>query len=258
MRSFPPKVLVTSVLLLASFAGCGGEGESMPAGPDAPTLPPLEGVTFFDNFDRADTTLGLGANSQGLVYDMRGAYVSGFPLPAATDGFIRSGAYTYAGQGVVYAALSLRGTVRRIGAYGRWRKISDGGPNETTIALGIAPNDLYITDIVHFTASRGLWDLTTRTAGGDFVSVANGEFSPMLEVGKDYRFEVTVTDLEVIIAVPGAEVVAVTPAAGGLLGRYAFWEEYPNQPPSGTVFDFDAIWATEDGLPSQAPGQLQP
>lgn len=98
--------------------------------------------------------------------------------------------------------------------------------------------------MIHFTANRGIWDLTTRRNGGPFEPVASGKFIPALTLDRDYRFEIEMTETAVTVTVPGAEVVSSVDTKG-LAGNIAFWEEYPSGVPAGTVFDFDAVWASD-------------
>lgn len=196
-------------------------------------------ASFVDTFDRPDTVLGLGEG-----WDLRGPYADGFPLPAATDGFISNGSYTYAGDSIVYAVRQFSSTVQRMGTVGRWRKTGDGA--ETTLAMAITANDQLITDVVHFTANRSDWELTVSRGSGSFEPVARGLFSPMLTLDSDYQFEFEATDDTLTVRVPGNE-VTINVSTDGLLGDRAFWEEYPSGTPAGVVFDFDTVWAAEDG-----------
>lgn len=189
-------------------------------------------ASFVDTFDRPDGPLGDG-------WDLR-TYIDGWPMPPSSDGFLRAGRYTYAGDQVVYAVRQFPQPVRRMGTIGQWRKIRDTG-EETGIALAITPNDRLITHMVHFAANRSVWNLTVRR-GGDFEPVASGKFSPVLEFGRDYLFEVEATDNAVTVRVPGDEVTTPVPVAE-LIGDRAFWEEYAKPTPASTAFDFDAVWA---------------
>ena len=209
-----------TAILVVLLVSCGGHGTSFP---------------FVDTFNRDNTTLGLGDG-----WDLRGPYVDTFPMPPATDGFIRGGRYTYSGDSVVYAVRQFDGTVRRVGAEGRWRQIG-GGP-ETTLAMAITANDQLVNDMVHFTATRASWDVTFRRGGGAFEPILSGRFSPVLELDREYQFEIEATDNSVTVRVPGTE-ASKDVSTVGLLGDRAFWEQYPNGAPVGTVLDIDAVWA---------------
>jgi hypothetical protein len=239
-----------AVLLLISAVACTREPpayESRITETTATTTAPVQAppvqASWFDTFDRPNTTAGLGDG-----WDMRAGYVDRFPMPAATDGFIRDGAFTYAGDDTVYAARQFRGTVRSMGTKGRWRQIRDGNA-DTTLALAITPNDRLVTEMVHFVANRSTWELTVRR-GGPFEPVAEGTFSPPLTIGRDYTFAISVTDKDVTVTVPGSESTHPVDTAG-LLGDRAFWEEYIKPAPASTTFDFDTVWAVEDGQPLQ-------
>jgi hypothetical protein len=148
------------------------------------------------------------------------------------------------GDSNVYGVRQFRSTVQRMGTVGRWRKTGDGA--ETTLAMAITANDQLISDMVHFTANRSDWELTVSREGGSFEPVARGRFSPMLMLDSDYQFEFEATDDTVTVRVPGTE-VTINVSTVGLLGDRAFWEEYPSGTPAGVVFDFDTVWAAEDG-----------
>lgn len=207
-----------------------------------PLGPPT--ASFVDTFDQPDTALGLGKD-----WDMRGRYIRSYPLPPATDGFIKDGHYTYAGNSIVYAVRKFGGTVRRIGAFGRWDRIRPG--SETSFSLGLTPSDDLINNVVHLGANRETWKMTVRRNFGAFQTVAEGKFSPPLQLDRNYQFEFEIDgDSSVTVRVPGAEVTrSIT--MSGLFGNYAFWGEFvrPEELSAGIVFNFDTVWATEDGQP---------
>lgn len=234
--------------LLLALTGCGQNSAEHPEHSTPPATATSEGMTsegttrieasFVDYFDRPDSEYGLGDG-----WDLRGPYVDRFPLPAATDGFLRDGFFTYRGDDVVYAVRQFRSTVLRMGATGRWRALRDGA--ETTMTMALTANDKIVSDMVHLTVTRQKWNLTVRR-GADFEPVANGVFLPELNTAEPYLFELAAADDSVTVRVPGA--VVTTPVdTTGLLGDRAFWEEFPMESPSGTVFDFDTVWAAEAG-----------
>jgi hypothetical protein len=198
-------------------------------------------ASFVDKFDRPDTELGLGAG-----WDMRGGYVDGFPLPPATDGFIRDERYTYSGNSVVYAVRQMRGTVKKMGTVGSWRRVA-AGDGETTMTMAITPNDMLVSDMVHFSVNRSVWELTVRRGAG-FEPVAEGKFSPTLALDRDYRFDLEVSGDSVTVRVPGEQITTDVDTTS-LVGDRVFWEQYPSPVPSVVVFDYDTVWAVEDGQP---------
>lgn len=193
-------------------------------------------LPFIDDFSRPDTKAGLGDG-----WDMRGPYVNEFPLPPAVDGFIEDDKFTYAGNAVVYATREFEGPVHRMHAEGRWRSLRRPGA-ETTLAMAISANDKLVSDMIHFVANRSVWKLTLRRGAG-FLPVAEGRFSPTLKIGDNYAFEIEASDRQVTVRVPGNE--RSTPVnASGLIGPYAFWEQYPAKVPASTAFDFDSVAAS--------------
>lgn len=236
--------LASILLLVALIAGCQQPPAYVShytAPPSAAQpVPPQTMASFIDTFDRPDGGLGEG-------WDMRGPYVHSFPLPPAADGFIRDGHYTYAGNVAVYATRQFRAPVQRIGATGRWTQTRDGA--ETTMAMAITANSELVTNMVHFTANRAGWNLTVRRGKG-FEPVASGAFTPILALDTDYRFELEAHDGTVTVRVPGSEVTKPVDLTG-IVGDRAFWEEYPPTLPAGVVFDYDTVWAAEQGQPLQ-------
>lgn len=198
------------------------------------TAPVTVDALWSDTFDRPDTSSGLGDG-----WDMRAGYVDRYPMPAATDGFIRDGAFTYAGKDTVYATRQFPHPVQEAGTTGRWRKLRDG--DETTIAMAISSNDKLVNDMVHFAANRSTWELTVRR-GGPFEPVTKGRFNPPLDLDRDYTFTMKTTPTDITIQIPGAEPITTPVDTSGLTGPWVFWEEYIKPPPAGTVFDFDTVW----------------
>lgn len=231
-------VAVVACLLLAGCNQSPPAYESTYTPPPAPApaaAPAPPAAAFVDTFDRPDGPLGNG-------WDLRGPYVDSFPMPHATDGFIRDGRYTYAGDAIVYASREFPGTVKRVGAIGRWREARPG--TETTIALVISANSNLVSDMVHLVVSRYVWTLTVRrSSDGAFEPVAEGNFPTALAVGRDYSFEMTAADDTVTLTLPGQPPSVHNVPLAGLVGPYAFWEEFADPLPAGMVFDYDAVWA---------------
>jgi hypothetical protein len=209
-----------------------------------PMTPGLQSMaSFVDDFDRPDTELGLGEG-----WDMRGVTPRGYPISTATDGFIRGGRYTYDGTSGVYAARQLRGTVRGIGTVGRFRTTGDGDAGETSLGMGISANDELTADAIVFSANRSGWQLRLLRAHVFQPVVMQDQFAEKLELNTDYRFEFEVAGDNITVQVPGSVVSRNAPTPG-LLGDRSFWLEYVKKPPADKVFDFDSVWAVEDGQP---------
>jgi hypothetical protein len=228
--------LVTVLVFLFALVGCSKpppEYASKVNTPTATTTPAGPQASFVDDFARP--------NAQGLGdgWDVRGPYAGSFPLPPATDGFLRDGAYSYAGDDVVYAVRQFPVPVTRMGTSGRWTTIRPGA--ETTMTMAITANDKIVSDMVHFGVSRSIWELKVRRGQG-FEPVASGKFTPALKLNTDYRFELEAHDGTVTVRVPGAEEIMPVDLMG-IVGDRAFWEEYPATMPGGTVFDYDTVWA---------------
>ena len=208
-----------------------------------PPLPPQ--ASFVDEFNRTDTDLGLGGD-----WDMRGTPVVESPtLPPATDGFIREGSFTYAGTSSVAALRQFRGTVRGMGTIGQFRKIAPGLV-QSGVTMNIIDSDRKDAPTLALFVARTGWSLRLRQLGKPFKTVAQGQFSPILDLDRSYRFEFQATHDEVTVTVPGLNEVTKTLSTDGLLSDLASWQEYPLRMPAAQVFDFDTVWAIEDGQPT--------
>lgn len=242
-------------VLLVLLVGCTREPPPLPEGYKSPPEPSstylgppppkaLE-ASWVDTFDRPNSEPGVleGYQLVQRLYEPR--------LPA-TDGFLRDGAFTYRGEDqVVYAVREFPDTVRSVGAEGAWRQEREGDV-DTVIALVISGNDKLITDMLHLVADPKTWALTIRRHNGEFEPVMNGTFNPPLKVGDTHRFRLDATDTNTTVSVPGYTRTAPVDTIG-LLGNYAFWEQFlkPEQFPASTVFDYKTVWATVEGQPLQ-------
>jgi hypothetical protein len=217
-----------------------------PPSSEAPPLPaPL--ASFVDNFDRPDTTLGLGEG-----WDLRGDPPLNHPpseaLPPATDGYIKNGRFTYNGVDAVYAVRKFQGPVQGIGARGSFRRIG-GGYVHSAMSMAISANDQLVSDLLTFGATREGWSVKMRRANGPFTLVAQGSFSPVLAFDQDYQFELNATDKTVTVRVPGSDEVTKELSTQGLLGNIVNFQEHPVRKPASDVFDFDDVWVIEAGQP---------
>jgi hypothetical protein len=223
--------------------------EATRAAPPQPEVPPAPAplASFVDNFDRPDTSLGLGEG-----WDMRGdppvIHPPSDALPPATDGYIKNGRFTYNGVDPVYAVRTFQGTVQGVGARGSFRRIG-GGYVHSAMSMAISANDQLVSDLLTFGATREGWSVKMRRANGPFVLVAQGAFSPVLELDRDYQFELSATDNAVTVRVPGSDEVTKKLSTRGLLGNIVNFQEHPVRKPASDVFDFDAVWAIEAGQP---------
>lgn len=204
--------------------------------PGAPVSIPID-ATFIDEFDR-----------DGNDWELRGAPTDDSPLPPSTDGYVADGHFTYDGKSDVIAVRQFRGVVREIGAEGQFRR-RDDSKGGTSMSIGIA-GDVNIADnVVLFLADRDSWEVKSRLANGKLKTIAVGGFAPPLDRDRVYRFVLSSTGDHVSVAGPGISVskpltVPIAP------GSFGFWREYPIKTPAGEVFDFDKVWALEDGQPT--------
>lgn len=206
---------------------------------------PIE-ASFVDAFDRPDTTDGLGEG-----WDMRTAQSGEPSLRPATDGFIKDGHFSYAGKSDVIAIREFRAPILSLGADGQF--VRRGGSTADTIMMfGTAEDSNIQTNMVIFTSSRTAWGvhLRNQVASSKLKAIASGQYAHPLELGRNYRFLLRISDGQVRITGPSLDVTKPVPSPLPL-NVYGFWREYPDRPSAGGIFDFDRVWALEDGLPAE-------
>jgi len=208
-------------------------------GATTPDSIPIE-ASFIDDFDRPD-----GTNQLDNGWQLRGAPIGDSPLPPAVDGYLRDGHFTYDGKSDVMALRQFRAPVRTIGAEGTFRRRNDAN-SDTSMAIGMAGDGNIADNVVLLVADRTTWQVKGRLANGRFKTVATGGFAPPLERDRPYRFALSCTGDHVNVMGPGISISK--PLAVPIpLGTFGFWREYPTRTPAGEVFDFDTVWALEDG-----------
>jgi hypothetical protein len=200
-----------------------------------------EQASFVDNFNRPDTIAGIGDG-----WSMRGDVMRGDPMAPADDGFIRNGSFSYSGANTVYATREMRGLVEGIGTVGRFSPNGDGG--ETSIGLGISADSRFTANAIILTASRWGWQVRLRRNSEFQPVVMRGEFSPELQLDTVYEFKLAVAEDTITVQAPGIKASRRAPI-DGLVGSQAFWMEYVERPPARVVFQYDAVWAAEEGQP---------
>ncbi|SEB26704.1 hypothetical protein SAMN04488580_12230 [Mycobacterium sp. 283mftsu] len=233
----PPPPYDSREVLLPSFTSTA----TMP-GHTMPESPPNE-ASFIDDFDRPDTTNGLGDD-----WDLRGMPQNGAPLLPAMDGYIKDGQFTYAGKSDAIAVRQFRTPVQSIGTDGQFRRINHLN-GDTTMMIGTGGDNNLETNVVVFLANRSSWELRSRLVNGTLKTVASGSFPHMLELDHRYTFVLSSTGDRVSVSGPGVTVSKPLPIPISP-GAFGFWRESPNRTPAGEVFDFDKVWALEDGQPT--------
>jgi hypothetical protein len=204
-------------------------------------------ASFVDDFDRPDTALGLNQD-----WDMRTAQSGEGTLRPATDGFIKDGHFTYAGKSDVIAIRQFRAPILTIGAEGQFIR-RGSSTAETIMMFGTAEDNNLQKNMVVFTSSRTAWGVHLRNqiANSKLKAIASGQFARPLELGRNYTFVLSISGNNVRIAGPGLDVSRPLPPTLLPSNAFGFWREYPDRPSAGGIFDFDRVWALEDGLPAQ-------
>lgn len=146
------------------------------------------------------------------------------------------------------AIRQFRAPVLSIGAEGQFtvRSKSKAG---TSIMMGTAGDGNLETNVVMFAASRTDWSLQSGGVNGRLKAIVAGEFAHPLELNRSYQFILSCTANTVTITGPGLDVSRSLPTPVSP-GAYGFWRVYPERPPAGRTFDFDKVWALENGLPA--------
>jgi hypothetical protein len=149
------------------------------------------------------------------------------------------------------ALRQFRAPLRTIGAEGTFRRRNDAN-SDTSMAIGMAGDGNIADNVVLLVADRTTWQVKGRLANGRFKTIASGGFAPPLERDRPYRFALSCTGDHVNVMGPGISISKplVVPIP---LGTFGFWREYPTRTPAGEVFDFDTVWALEDGQPTSLP-----
>jgi len=205
------------------------------------------GLLIYDDFNRADTTPG----TLGGAYDLRGAYVTSFPLPPATSGQVQNGAFVDNSPYTVYATQSFGSTVYRLGATVSWQP-STGTASTTEFAMLISANNNFITDMVHFSLNRGGWLLQVRGLSGPgstseaFVTIASQNFASIWpDNGTPLTISLSITGQTVTVDANGKITTVSDPRVPSLVGPYAVWEQYyPYQGKQDVdAMRIDAVWA---------------
>ena len=216
--------------------------------PQAPPRPPMPaGASFIDDFSRPNSAQGLGPGWQ--IHELQQAADGTSSFPPSSDAYISDGLYAVRGDKSIYAVRGFGGKVRRVGVGGAWAH-SDGTAG--SVAVGITADPKLTGTNLQFTASARSWALETRRAGTRTRRLLSGNFNPPLEFGSDHRFEMTVADEFVTVALPRGEEKRAKLATERLLGNFAFWEHQqatsPNEP-IDTRFGVAVAWAAEEGQP---------
>jgi hypothetical protein len=182
--------------------------------------PPL----FGDSFNRADTNPGsLGRAPNNAPYAMYGAYVSGFPLPPATQGQVMSKAFISATPSVVYATMNLGVSIHHISALLSWDNSGAHSLSETATLI-ISPSPNLVDTMIHITLSTDQLLLQKRVSGGPFVTL--GTLNYDILDGLIHSVSVDVIGSTVTVSLDGASVSATDADFPALIGPFVAWEHY--------------------------------
>ena len=207
-------------------------------------LIPMNGLTFFDTFSRADTAAGsLGTSESGHAWDVRGPYVASYPLPASSYGQITDGIFVgNPAATAIYATQTFAETVTRIGARFSWA--SSTGSLTSSVTLIISANSNFISDMVHFTIGRTGWNLQIREGGGSFVTILSGTPAATIAAdGKLHTAELSINGRSATVNVDGEIDSIYDERLPDNIGKYCVWELFYNSSPALDLPRIHAAWA---------------
>jgi hypothetical protein len=160
---------------------------------------------MYDDFNRSDTLSGsLGYAESGQKWDLRGPY-SGGVLPPTTYGQIKNGEFVADPASVaVYAVQQLTNTPTLIGGTVSWTQSS--GSVGSSFAMVMSKNNVYVTNMLHFSIGRSGWTLSVSGPGiGSFVTVASGNISPVIPAdGSPHTFQLSINGSAATIDIDGS------------------------------------------------------
>lgn len=164
---------------------------------------------FRDDFRRATTAAGTIGGGRTL----KGAFVSAFPLPAATGGEIGTFGFTNASGTVVYATRTLRAKPRQLQA--RWLLHDNAtGTDYTTMGMIITSSATNLIDtMLHVTITPFALNFQKRIAGGAFIDlIPQVSISPQLAFDVPHIATITVDGTTARVQIDDAVDVSATDA----------------------------------------------
>ena len=189
-------------------------------------FPKTSELQFSDDFERADTSDG----TIGGGWDLRGPYVSGFPLPPSLYGRIQDGRFVADSDQVVYAVRNMGAVQTRMRATVSWASAGGSGFLGTA-ALIISKDDKLVSTMLHVVVTRNQAIIQKRVNGGAFVDMGTITFPTQLSLNTPYEIAVDVSDNTARLTVAG-ESVSVGPDNDirTIVGNYVIFEIYHPDP----------------------------
>ncbi len=183
-------------------------------------------MDFFDNFQRADTSPGsLGSASCGVTWDCRGPYTTGYPLPPATAGQVKSGRFVSAPNSIVYAIAHLSKVVRRVEATFLW----DNSSAHAGLQIGtilISPSANLIDHMRHVTFTHQQALIQKRLNGGAFQTIAQLDCPWGLLDGQAHTISVETSGNHVTVSMDDMSVTMRDGDASAIIGNSFAIENY--------------------------------
>lgn len=202
----------------------GGVGVSSSGG--GPASVPL----FRDSFTRPNTALGsLGIPPSGTAYNMYGPAVSGYPLPAATNGYVSSNLYVEDQNNGTYAHQLVSRTPRQIIWKVSW--VVAGG------STGLASADILVSNAssgtidpcLHIQLFRGA-GIIQVLSGNAFTTLATMNPPTLAADGSIYTATLTINGNTVTMNLSGGStnvnqtISATDPTIGANTGPHVYFE----------------------------------
>lgn len=250
------RAIAASISLCAILASCGSGGggstptpSPTPAPSPTPTPTPsptptptptpasfFQGVTHFDNFDRADTTPGaVSAGPQSQTYEVFSNFLNAADAFSQVKGKRYYMAPTTANAArASYAMVQATGQVKRLGAVLEYAANTEvaTGPNGYVWTLILSDTRNRFTDhMIHFTGSHIDWKVEIWYPTGTRRTLVSGTFNPRLDFTRKNVVDLKLAGNTATVTMPNETKAVTDPDIGAFAGaRYLVLEHFVNGP----------------------------
>lgn len=273
------KIRIIAAMASITLGGCGGSGSGgtivaptptptvtpTPTPTPSPTPAPVsffQGVTHFDNFARADTTIGtVSAGPQGQTYEVFSDFLNApdaisqikggrFFMPPST-GPIRAS----------YVMATASNTVKRIGLIARYSENTiapKGGYGYIWAIILSTKRERFTDEMIHFTGSRTSWRIELWHPNGSRRSLATGPITPNITFNNNAVIDMKLSGTTAIVSVNGStSTVTDADLAAFVNARRIVFEHFVNGA-TQDINEFPAWYYQVEGSPAANPALYTP
>ena len=197
---------------------------------------------FSGDSNTADGNIGAG-------WDIRGPYVAGYPLPAATKGRVNTGKVVADQGDVLYATRVLSQPIHHMEAVVSWTDTGGGG-TEALMAMFASADVNIINNMPHHIVTRDVATIGQRIGGGSITTLATLNFSPNpAEDGTQVQVRhSTTTSGSVVQSIRNSERqtyidASLSDSGATGVGSRAVWEIYQPSATAGNTLAFHKVAA---------------